>query len=302
MTLVQLKYITVIADMGSINEAAKALFLAQPSLSAAVRDLEKELGMEIFRRGSRGVSLTPEGEEFLGYARQVIDQYDLIESRFVKRTGTKEKFGVSAQHYSFAVKAFVELVKKYGMDAYEFDIYETRTSEVLSDVRRFKSELGILYENDFNRQVLGKLIRENNLEFYPLFLCKIYVYLSRNHPLAHREKIRLEELRDYPCLMFDQGANASFYLAEEMLSTFDYKRVIRANDRATMLNLMVGLNGYTLCSGIISQELNGSQYKAVPLDSQEEMIIGYVKRKGMNLTPLGEKYIEEMKKIMDSQL
>lgn len=302
MTLVQLKYVTVIADMGSINEAAKALFMAQPSLSAAVRELEKELGIELFRRGSRGVSLTPEGEEFLGYARQVIDQYDLIESRFIKRTGSKEKFGVSAQHYSFAVKAFVELVKKYGMDEYEFAIYETRTSEVLSDVRCFKSELGILYESDFNRQVLGKLIRENNLEFYPLFLCRIYVYLSKGHPLASRARIGLEELREYPCLMFDQGSNASFYLAEEMLSTFDHKRVIHANDRATMLNLMVGLNGYTFCSGIISQELNGNGYKAVPLDRTEEMVIGYVKRKGMSLSPLGERYIEEMKKIMDSQL
>ena len=202
------------------------------------------------------------------------------------------------QHYSFAVKAFVELVRQFGMDEYEFAVYETKTQEVILDVRNFKSELGILYQNAFNRAALEKLFRENYLEFHPLFSCETYVYLWKGHPLAERPRISIEELKEYPCLMFDQGSNNSFFLAEEMMSTYDYKRSIRANDRATMLNLMVGLNGYTLCSGKICEELNGDEYRAVPLKETEEIVIGYVQRKGMDLSPLAQQYLEEIKKTI----
>lgn len=203
------------------------------------------------------------------------------------------------QHYSFAVKAFVELVKQFGMDEYEFAVYETRTFDVIRDVKNFRSELGILYRNDFNDKVLTKLLKENNLEFHELFSCGTYVYLWKGHPLANREEIGIEELAEYPCLSFDQGNSNSFFLAEEVLSTYEYKRIIKANDRATMLNLMVGLNGYTLCSGIICEELNGSDYVAVPLQGDENMMIGYISRKGMSISPLGVRYLEELKKYRE---
>ncbi len=299
MTLQQLKYITAIADCGSMNEAAKTLFVSQPSLSGAVKELEEEAGIEIFKRTNKGVLPTPEGEEFLGYARQLLNQYELLEDRFIRRTRVKKKFSVSMQHYSFAVKAFVELVKQYGMDEYEFAVYETKTGEVISNVRNFRSEIGVLYENEFNGQAISKILKENNLEFHPLFPCGTYAYLWKGHPLAEKEQISMEELSEFPCLAFDQGDNPSFFLAEEVLSTYDYKRVIRANDRATMLNLMVGLNGYTLCSGIICEELNGSDYCAVPLAQQERMEIGYIKRSGMMLSPLAERYLEELRKYED---
>ena len=279
-----------------MNEAAKQLYISQPSLSGAIKDLEEEIGTEIFKRTNKGTVLTPEGEEFLGYARQVAEQYQLLEERFVKRTKGKKRFSVSMQHYTFAVKAFVELVKQFGMDEYEFAVYETKTYDVIWDVKNFKSELGILYRNDFNEKVLSKVLKENNLEFHELFSCRTYVYLWKGHPLAEQEKICMEELKEYPCLSFDQGSNTSFYLAEEVLSTYEYKRIIKANDRATMLNLMVGLNGYTLCSGIICEELNGSEYRAVPLDADENMTIGYISRRGMSVSPLGIRYLEEIKK------
>lgn len=302
MTLQQLRYVTSIADCGSMNEAAKILFVSQPSLSGAVKELEDETGIEIFKRTNKGVLPTPQGEEFLGYARQLLNQYELMEDRFVRRTQVKKKFSVSMQHYSFAVKAFVELVKQYGMDEYEFAAYETKTGEVISNVRNFKSEIGILYENDFNRQALGKILKENNLEFQPLFTCGTYAYLWKKHPLAGKEEISMEELAEFPCLAFDQGDTPSFFLAEEVLSTYDYKRVIRANDRATMLNLMVGLNGYTLCCGIICEELNGNDYCAVRLAQQESMEIGYIKRTGMMLSPLAERYLEALRKYEDCVL
>lgn len=291
-----------VSDTGSMNEAAKQLFITQPSLSAAVKDLEQEIGTELFKRTSRGVSVTPEGKEFLGYARQVSQQYKLLEDRFINKTKSKKKFGVSMQHYTFAVKAFVEMVQQFGMDEYEFSVNETRTADVIEDVKNFKSELGILYLDEFNSKVLNKMFAENNLEFVELFACRTYVYLWEGHPLADRERISMEELKEYPCLSFDQGDNNSFYYAEEVLSTYEYKRIIKANDRATMLNLMVGLGGYTLCSGIICEELNGGAYRAVPLDTEEVMHIGYVYRKGMSISELGRKYLEMIEKYKEKVL
>lgn len=294
MTLTQLKYVIAVADTGSMNEAAKRLFIAQPSLSQSLKELEKEIGIEIFIRNNRGVVLTEAGAEFLGYARQVTEQYELMESRYIEKKNVKKKFAVSMQHYTFAVKAFIELVKQFGMDEYEFAVRETKTYEVIEDVRNFRSEIGILYINDFNRKVLEKLFRELELEFHPIMDCGIYVYMWKGHPLATRDSIRLAELEEYPCLSFEQGNNNSFYFAEEVLSTYNYKRLIKANDRATLLNLMVGLNGYTLCSGIICESLNGSDYCAIKLDSEEIMTIGYLKRKGAPLSILGQNYLEEI--------
>jgi DNA-binding transcriptional LysR family regulator len=260
--------------------------------------------------------ITPEGEEFLGYARQMLEHYQLIEERYVGGAQSKKKFSVSMQHYTFAVEAFIRMAKEFGMDEYEFAVYETTTAEVIDNVKTQKSEVGVLYINDFNEKVMQKLFKEAELEFISLFDCPIYVYMSKNHPLAsirkddktgadvitehgaeggadieYDSKISMEQLRDYPCLSFDQGSNNSFYFAEEVLSTYDYKQIIKASDRATFLNLMIGLNGYTLCSGIICQELNGDDYTAIPLNTKERMTIGYIKKKNMPLSRLGEKYI-----------
>lgn len=302
MTLNQLNYAITVANANSMNEAARSLFISQPSLSTAIKELEEEIGIELFHRTNRGISLTPEGEEFMGYARQLTEQYRLIESRYISKEKIKKKFGVSTQHYTFAVNAFVEMVKQFGMDEYEFAIHETKTYDVIEDVKNFKSEIGILYLNDFNRKVLTKLFHEYDLEFHELLDCGIYVYMWKGHPLADKGEITLEELDEYPCLSFEQGTYNSFYFAEEVLSTYDYKRLIKANDRATLLNLMVGLKGYTLCSGIICEELNGPDYCAVKLKSDETMTIGYLVRKGVALSELGQKYLEEIAKYKDKAM
>jgi DNA-binding transcriptional LysR family regulator len=299
MTIQQLKYVVMVANVNSINEAAKRLFISQPSLSAAIKELEDEININIFTRSNRGVTITAEGEEFLGYARQVLNQVELLEDKYLDGH-IKKKFAVSTQHYSFAVKAFVEMVKSFDMNEYEFAIRETKTFDVLNDVKNGKSEIGILYLNDFNEKILSKLIKEFGLEFHQLFQCKGYVYLWKGHPLAKKEIITMEELQDYPCLSFEQGENNSFYFAEEILSTYEYKKTIKACDRATMLNLMVGLYGYTLCSGIICEELNGSDFKAVLLDSDEIMRIGYIKREYSSLSDIGSLYIEELEKYLES--
>lgn len=298
MTLQQLKYAIEIADSGSMNEAAKKLFISQPSLSGAIKELENELGFEIFIRSTKGMIISSEGEEFLGYARQVNDQFDLLSDHYLGKKSRK-KFSVSMQHYSFAVEAFVEVVKQYGMEKFEFAVYETRTNEVIENVKTFKSELGILYINDFNEKVIRKLLQTNSLSFRELFTCDTFVYLSDRHPLAKKKEISIKELSDYPVLSFDQGKSGSLFLAEEQLSTYDYDKIIKGNDRATMLNLMVGLNGYTLCSGIISEDLNGSGYAAIPLKESEKMRIGYIKRKDSKLSELGQLYIDQLSKYSD---
>ena len=298
MTLQQLRYVIEVAKTGSMYVAAKQLFVSQPSLSMAIRELENDVHISIFERTTKGVVITAEGEEFLGYARQIINQVELLEDKYIEAGQIKKKFGVSAQHYSFAVKAFVEMVKGFDMDKYEFAIREARTHDVIHDVVTGKSEIGILYTNDFNEKVLNKIFKDNQLEFVHLFTCEGYAYLWKNHPLAGKKVIALEELQDYPCLSFEQGDNNSFYFAEEILSTYDFKKTIKSNDRATNLNLMVGLNAFTLCSGIICEELNGSDYIAVKLAEEVTMDIGYIKRAHMNMSEIGELYIEEIKKYV----
>lgn len=297
MTLQQLKYAVCTAECKSMNKAASRLFISQPSLSGTIRDLEEEIGMKIFSRSNRGITITPEGEDFLGYARQILQQYQLMEEKFIEKKKPKQKFSVSMQHYTFAVQAFIEMAKDFGMDDFEFAVHETKTHEVIENVRNQKSEIGILYLNDFNRQVMGKIFQENAVEFTELFDCGIYVFLWKGNPLAQKELIEFEDLKDYPCLSFEQGDENSFYFAEEVFSTYDYKQIIKTDDRATILNLMIGLNGYTLCSGIICNDLNGNEYAAVPLHTDEKMHIGYIKKKGMPLSRLGERYISELRKF-----
>ena len=302
MTLQQLHYVITISETGSMNSAAELLYVAQPSLTGAVKELEKELGITIFHRSGRGVSLTNEGLEFITNARQVYYQYETLMGKYGKSGKRKKKFGVSAQHYSFAVKSFVETVKQYDAEKYDFAIRETTTKDVIDDVITSKSEIGILYLSDFNRKAIEKILKRNELEFHSLTECDAYVYMWKGHPLADKKSVGFCELADYPCLSFEQGAEASFYFAEEIFSTNEYPRTVKATDRATMLNLMVGLNGYTLCSGIICEELNGSDYTAVPLKAEDaadgKMEIGYILKKNTVLSSAGELYIKELREYL----
>lgn len=299
MTLQQLHYVITISEAGSINKASELLYIAQPSLTSSIKELEKEIGITIFNRSGRGVTLTNDGAEFLLYAKQLYSDYLSITEKYGEAGNLKKKFGVSTQHYSFAVKAFVEMVKSLDPTKYEFAIRETKTREVISDAATMRSEIGILYLSDFNRKVLLKLLKANDLVFHKLIDCKPYVYLWKGHPLANERSISFSQLAEYPCLSFEQGDNSSLYYAEEILAENEYPQIIKANDRATMLNLMVGLNGYTLCSGIICEELNGEEYRAVPFVSDSIaqstlMEIGYITRKNTTLSKVGRLYVEKI--------
>lgn len=303
MTLTQLHYLITIAETNSLNKAAEQLYVSQPSLTSAMKELEKELGITLFYRGGRGVTLTNDGTEFLLYAKQIYGQYEGVLERYGRGGSHKRKFGVSTQHYSFAVKAFVDMAKEFDMSKYEFALRETKTVDVIRDVSTMKSEIGILYLCDFNRKAMEKFLKSANLEFHHLVDCQAYVYIWKKHPLARQKSIRFEQLQKYPCLAFEQGDNSSFYFAEEILSTNEYPQMIKTNDRATMLNLMVGLNGYTLCSGIICEELNGNEYVAVPFEDDEQnpnsvMEIGYIVRKNTIPSKMGELYVEKLRQYL----
>lgn len=296
MRIQQLEYLEKIAETGSINEAAKQLFISQPSLSQAMKELEKEYGVQLFYRSKVGITLTDEGREFINYSRMILDQVNLLDGRFKQDTARKRTFSVSAQHYAFVVHAFVELVKKIGKDEYHFTLRETITQNVLDDVQTFRSEIGVIYLNDFNQTVLRRLIAEKDLEFVPLFDAKPHVFVGRDNPLTKKTKITLADLADYPYLSYEQGDTNSFYFSEEILSTMPRKKHIQISDRATIFNLMVGLDGYTISSGIISSELNDEKIMAIPLEVEDQMTLGYLKHRKIELSQISERYIDLLKR------
>ena len=289
MTLQQLKYVVMVAEKGTITEAAKKLFISQPSLTNAIRELENEMNITIFDRTNKGISVSKDGEVFLGYARQVLEQANLLKEKYLGKSDIKQQFCISTQHYSFAVNAFVDLIKEYGQDKYDFSLRETQTYEIIDDVARMKSEIGVLYLNDFNENVILKELKANNLEFHELFVAKPHVFISRKHPLAKNDIITNEELEAYPYLSFEQGEHNSFYFSEEIFSTTERKKNIRVRDRATLFNLLIGLNGYTVCSGVIDEKLNGKDIISVPLADESDMRIGYIVHRKAILSRLGDR-------------
>ena len=295
MRIQQLQYLEKIVERGSINEAAKELFLSQPSLSHAIKDLEEEMGIQILIRHKGGVSLTTEGREFLMYAQQILDQISLMEEKYKRSVPRKQAFSVSAQHYAFVVHAFVELIKQVGGDEYHFTLRETETQNILDDVVHYKSELGVLYLNRFNRQVMEKLFKEKKLRFTPLFHATPHVFVSRDNPLTSKDIVSLSDLESYPYLCYEQGEENSFYFAEEILSTLDRKMTIKVSDRATIFNLMVGLNGYTISSGIISSKLNDDKIVAIPLAVHDTMTLGYIYPQQIDLSHTAKSYLALLK-------
>ena len=292
MRIQQLQYLEKIVESGSINEAAKALFLSQPSLSNAIKELEQEMDLQLLVRQKSGVSLTNEGREFMIYAHQSLDQVKLMEAKYKQHTVRKQAFSVSAQHYAFVVHAFVDLIKQVDAEEYQFTLRETETQNILEDVMSFKSSLGILYLNKFNRQVLTKLFKEKKLKFTPLFKAKPHVFVCRDNPLAQKSSVKLRDLEDYPYLSYEQGQENSFYFAEEILSTLNRKMHIKVSDRATIFNLMVGLNGYTISSGIISSELNDDKIIAIPLEVDDMMTLGYLMPQQVEPSPITRQYLD----------
>lgn len=292
MRIQQLHYIIKIVETGSMNEAAKQLFITQPSLSNAVRDLEREMGIDIFIRNPKGITLTKDGVEFLSYARQVVEQTALLEERYKGQNKNRELFSVSSQHYAFVVNAFVSLLEGTDMTRYELFLRETRTWEIIDDVKNFRSEIGVLFLNSYNRDVLTKMFDDNHLTYTSLFTAKPHIFVSKNNPLAQKKNVSLSNLEDFPYLSYDQGIHNSFYFSEEILSQFSHKKSIVVSDRATLFNLLIGLDGYTIATGILNSNLNGDDIVSIPLDVDDIIDIVYIRHEKANLSKMGERFID----------
>ncbi len=295
MTLQQLKYIVTLSKYKSINEAAKHLFISQPSLSNSIKDLEDELNINIFIRNNKGITITSEGLNFLSYARQIVEQSDLLENKYINNNLNSQKLNISTQHYSFTINVFVKLINNYGGDKYDMYIKETKTHEIIEDVKNLKSELGILYINNLNYRIMNRLFKENNLQFNALFTAKPHIFISKSNPLATKSKVSLKNLEPFPYLYFDQGQYNSFHFSEEILENINCKKTIKVNDRATLFNLLVGLNGYTISTGILNYDLNDDKIIPVPLDIEESITIGYITHKHIKLSYMANLFIDMLK-------
>lgn len=295
MKLQQLKYVIAVADTQSMNEAAKQLFVAQPSLSGAIRALENELGFEIFIRSNRGVETTREGAKFISYVRQVVEQIDTLERRFMGADSKTCILSISEQHYAFAVKAMIDYINEKDFDSYDISMRECRTSEVIEDVRNFRSEMGIVAINKFNRKVMTRMFKDNHMTFEPLFSSKPHVFIGRKHKLASKELLTLEDLSDYPYLCYEQKNTDSLYFSEEILSTIDHRKTVFVSDRSTIFNMLNGINGYTIGTNMTCRELNGDEVISIPLDVDEEITVGFIKLTNHSLSLHAEEYVRKLK-------
>ncbi len=298
MTILQLKYVIAVSTSSSMREASAKLYISQPALSQAISDLEEELGIRIFDRTNKGITVTPEGTEFISFAKQAVSQYRLVEEKYLHNEADREYKTISMQHYVFAVQAFVKAVQRSHASKYSYFVNETKTDEVLINVRDFKSEVGVLSYSKNTQQLLFKLLREYDLEFTPLMVCQTYAYLTKKHPLAKRTEVSIEELKEYPCVTFDQTSDTEFYLSEEALAGYSFDRIIRSNDRATSCELMALLDGFAIGTGIMT-ESNALKdiFLSIKIREEDPLTIGYITKKNHILSDFGKIYVEELKRF-----
>lgn len=296
ISLQQLRYIIEVAECGSINAASQQLYVSQPTLSATIKDTEQELGISIFNRTNRGITLTSEGTEFIGYARQILEQFDLFEARYSNtHNSSSGRLAISSQHYAFCVEAFVDLAEEYDEKEYDFSLRETRTADIIDDVKDYRSELGIIYLSDFNSKVLTKAFSDAGLTFVPLFQAHPHIFVGKQHPLAQRKSVTPDDLQDYPRYSFEQGTNNSFFFSEEPLSHLPHRQNITYSDRGTLTNLLTNHNGYTITTGVRSGEMGQSNIVAIPLEVDETMTVGYVCHDSRPLSTLAKRYLEKLR-------
>lgn len=296
ISLQQLRYIIEVAECGSINAASQQLYVSQPTLSATIKDTEQELGISIFNRTNRGITLTSEGTEFIGYARQILEQFDLFEARYSNtHNSSSGRLAISSQHYAFCVEAFVDLAEEYNEKEYDFSLRETRTADIIDDVKDYRSELGIIYLSDFNSKVLTKAFSDAGLTFVPLFQAHPHIFVGKQHPLAQRKRVTPDDLQDYPRYSFEQGTNNSFFFSEEPLSHLPHRQNITYSDRGTLTNLLTNHNGYTITTGVRSGEMGQSNIVAIPLEVDETMTVGYVCHDSRPLSTLAKRYLEKLR-------
>lgn len=302
MTLQQLRYVIAIEKYGSFSKAAKSLFVSQPSVSALVKDLEAELDIIIFNRDSKGISLSAQGKEFLKYANQFINQSDYIVDYFKHHKRNKPAlFSISSQHYSFVISAFLAFQKEVASDRYALRLKETQTSTVIEDVAGQRSEIGIIFTSEFSEKYICKLLKNNNLFFHPLVETPSHAFVYKKHPLAKHKSLKLKDLEEYPCIIYDQNENQPLYLAEELTIPAYYpSKILYSSDLFSSCHMMRSCNAYNIGSGIMTSS-GLEDFVAIPVDDLEPMCIGWISLQNSSQSELCKLFIEELQRIIKNR-
>ncbi len=290
MTIQQCKYILKVAECGSLNEAAKQLFVAQSSLSVCVKSLEQELSIKIFERAGNGVYLTDEGAEFIKYAGQITEQSDFIIKRYTENTLCKRLY-VSTQHYDFVADIFGNLLNETNEDRYRFSLCEMKTYDVIHETETAYCDIGIIAIKHNDRSIMERYINNKGLTFTPLLDAKPHVYLRKEHPIAHQSVITMENLKRYPYMSYEQGEHNHSFFTEEITNTYSDKQV-EISDRASLMNVLLATDCYTIGTGIMPSLLNEGRIVSIPFDSEDFYTIGYIVRADRNLSDLTKRFIE----------
>ncbi|MBS1337634.1 MAG: LysR family transcriptional regulator [Oscillospiraceae bacterium] len=294
MTLQQLKYAVTVAECGTISAAAEKLFISQPSLTTAIRELESEMGVTIFSRTNRGVIVSREGEEFLGYARQILSQAQLLQERFSGQEQGEKRFAVSSQHFNFTVLAFSRLVQNFRGPRYSFHFRETTTYEVLEDVSQLRSEVGILALNEDNERFLRRMFGKLGLEFTELKRVQAELFVSAEHPLAGRRFVTVEDVSPYPCITFEQGEhNGQFFFEGLSAVAAQSHKTICVRERATEYQLLRALNGFSPDVGVSA--MYREEFVSLPLEPKQFHTIGYILRRDVTPSPMTLEYIQALR-------
>lgn len=294
MTLQQLKYAVTVAECGTISAAAEKLFISQPSLTTAIRELESEMDVTIFSRTNRGVIVSREGEEFLGYARQILSQAQLLQERFSGREQGEKRFAVSSQHFNFTVLAFSRLVQNFRGPRYSFHFRETTTHEVLEDVSQLRSEVGILALNEDNERFLRRMFGKLGLEFTELKRVQAELFVSAEHPLAGRRFVTVEDVSPYPCITFEQGEhNGQFFFEGLSAVAAQSHKTICVRERATEYQLLRALNGFSPDVGVSA--MYREEFVSLPLEPKQFHTIGYILRRDVTPSPMTLEYIQALR-------
>ena len=301
MTIQQCKYVLEIARIGSFSEAAKQLFIAQSSLSAAVKSLERELNIRIFERSNNGVYLTDDGSEFVRYAKEITAADELVARRY-SAPHEAEKLFIATQHYDFIADVFGNFVKNADAERYRYSIKEIETHNVIHEVETAYSDIGIIAIKDGDYDIMKRYLSKRNLSFTPLLEASPHVFFRRQHPLAWAEKLSSAELKDYPYVSYEQGEQTSSFFTEEMTDALYTDKHIEISDRATLMNLLLITDAYTVGTGIMPSALNKGDIVSIPLDSKEHYIIGYLLNDTRKLSPMTKRFIDHLEQSIQDMI
>ena len=298
MTIQQCKYVLEILKKGSFNEAAKTLYIAQSSLSAAVKSLESELNIKIFERSNNGVCLTSDGAEFVRYASQIIEQNDFILAKY-KSEQRYQKLYIATQHYDFVADIFGKMLNTVTDDSYKISLIETKTYNVINDVENGYCDIGIIAIKNTDFDIMKRILINKKLNFTPLFKTSPHVFVRKKHPVCNQNILTYTQLMQYPFVSYEQGNHNVSFFTEEIMESIDVKKHIEISDRASLMNVLMTTDSYTIGTGIMPSALNEGKIISIPLESSSYYNIGYIFHTDRKCSDLTAHFINMLEELVE---